>query len=39
LIDNTQYANAALIINMQAWDETTKTLGQRWQEEVIAYIQ
>jgi len=39
LIDNTQYANAALISNMQAWDETTKTLGQRWQEEVIAYIQ
>jgi putative spermidine/putrescine transport system substrate-binding protein len=37
MIDNAQYANARLISDMQAWDETTKALGQRWQEEVIAY--
>ena len=38
MIDSAQYENAALIGDMKAWDETTKTLGQRWQEEVIAYI-
>lgn len=37
MIDSEQYANAGLIKDMKAWDESTKTLGQRWQEEVIAY--
>lgn len=39
MIDEAQYANAGLIQDMAAWDETTKSIGQLWQEEVLAYAQ
>lgn len=38
LIDPAEYANAAMIQDMAAWDATAKTLGQLWQEEVLAYV-
>ena len=37
MIPDEQYANARMVEDQAAWDETAKTLGTRWQEEVIAY--
>lgn len=37
MIDDSQYANARMIKDKEAWDETTKVIGQLWQEQVIAY--
>lgn len=37
LLDEAQYANARLISDQKAWDGTTKTLGEQWQEQVLAY--
>lgn len=37
LLDDAQYTNARLISDQSAWDETTKTLGELWQQEVLAY--
>ena len=37
MIPDEQYANARMVEDQAAWDETAKTLGIRWQEEVIAY--
>ena len=37
LIPDEQYKNARMVEDQEAWDETAKTLGARWQEEVIAY--
>ena len=37
MIDPSEYANASMITDRGAWEETTKVLGQLWQEEVIAY--
>ena len=37
LLDSAQYANARLLTDAQGWDTTSQTLGDLWQEEVIAY--
>ena len=37
MIPDEQCANARMVEDQAAWDETAKTLGTRWQEEVIAY--
>ena len=37
LIDDAEYANAGMIKDATAWEATTKSLGQLWQEEVLAY--
>lgn len=37
LLDESQYANARMVQDQAAWDETAKTIGTLWQEEVIAY--
>lgn len=37
LIPNSQYAKARMIQDQTAWAETVKTLGQKWQDEVIAF--
>lgn len=37
LIDDSQYANARMVTDQAAWEETAKTIGIRWQEEVVAY--
>lgn len=37
LLPDEQYQNARPIKDAKAWEETVKTLGMRWQEEVLAY--
>ena len=37
LLPDEQYQNASPIKDAKAWEETVKTLGTRWQEEVLAY--
>lgn len=37
LIDDSQYANARMVTDQAAWEETAKTIGTKWQEEVVAY--
>ncbi|MFV0412244.1 MAG: ABC transporter substrate-binding protein [Oscillospiraceae bacterium] len=37
LLPQSQYANARLISDQTAWDATAKTLGELWQEQVLAY--
>ncbi len=37
LIDDSQYANARMVQDQAAWEETARTIGTKWQEEVIAY--
>ena len=37
LLPDEQYQNARPIKDAKAWEETVKTLGTRWQEEVLAY--
>ncbi|TWH55969.1 putative spermidine/putrescine transport system substrate-binding protein [Desulfitobacterium sp. LBE] len=37
LLAEAQYTNARLISDQNAWDTTTKTLGEQWQEQVLAY--
>lgn len=37
LLDDSQYKNARMVQDQEAWEETTKTIGILWQEEVIAY--
>ena len=37
LLPDEQYQNASPIKDAKAWEETVKTLGMRWQEEVLAY--
>ncbi len=37
LLDSAQYENARLLSDAQGWDNTSLTLGDLWQEEVIAY--
>lgn len=39
LLDDSQYANARMVEDQEAWDETAKTIGTLWQEEVVAYAQ
>lgn len=39
LLDDSQYANARMIEDQEAWDETAQTIGTLWQEEVVAYAQ
>lgn len=37
LIPEEQYANARMVQDQAAWEETAKTIGAKWQEEVMAY--
>lgn len=37
LLPEEQYKNARMIEDQASWDETTKTIGIRWQEDVVAY--
>ncbi|MDD3277314.1 MAG: ABC transporter substrate-binding protein [Lachnospiraceae bacterium] len=37
LLDDSQYANARMVADQDAWDTTAKTIGSLWQEDVIAY--
>ncbi len=37
LLDDSQYTNARMVEDQEAWDETAKTIGTMWQEEVVAY--
>ena len=37
LLPDEQYQKARPIQDAKAWEETVKTLGTRWQEEVLAY--
>lgn len=37
MIPNAQYAKARMIQDQAAWAKTVETLGQKWQEEVIAF--
>lgn len=37
LLDDSQYKNARMVQDQDAWDKTAETIGVRWQEEVIAY--
>ncbi len=37
LLDSAQYANARMLTDTQGWELTSQTLGELWQEEVIAY--
>lgn len=37
LLPDSEYVNAKPIDDKAAWDETVKTLGTKWQEEVMAY--
>ena len=39
LLPDEQYQNARPIQDAKAWEETVKTIGTRWQEEVLAYAQ
>lgn len=39
LLDSAQYKNARLLSDSEGWDKTSATLGDLWQEEVIAYAQ
>lgn len=39
LLPDEQYVNARPIQDPEAWEETVKTIGTRWQEEVLAYAQ
>ena len=39
LLDSAQYANARLLSDTKGWDKTSETLGDLWQEDVIAYAQ
>lgn len=39
LISNDQYKNARMVEDADAWAKTTETIGQTWQEDVIAYAQ
>ena len=39
LLDDSQYANARMVEDQEAWDETAQTIGTLWQEEVVAYAQ
>ena len=39
LLDDSQYANARMVEDQDAWDETAQTIGTLWQEEVVAYAQ
>jgi len=37
MLDSAQYKNARLLSDSKGWDKTSSTLGELWQEEVIAY--
>lgn len=37
LLDDSQYKNARMVKDQEAWDKTAKTIGALWQEEVVAY--
>ena len=39
LLDDSQYVNARMVEDQDAWDETATTIGTLWQEEVVAYAQ
>ena len=39
LLDDSQYANARMVEDQDAWDETAQMIGTLWQEEVVAYAQ
>lgn len=37
MLDAAQYKNARLVSDQAAWDKTSKTLGDLWQQDVLAY--
>ena len=37
MLPKEQYAKARPIQDFKAWEEAAKTLGAKWQEEVMAY--
>ena len=37
MLPKEQYAKARPIQDVKAWEEAAKTLGAKWQEEVMAY--
>lgn len=37
MLPDEQYQNSRMIEDQDAWDKTTKELGELWQEEVVAY--
>jgi putative spermidine/putrescine transport system substrate-binding protein len=37
MVPDEQYANARTIADADAWTKTVETLGQKWQDEVMAY--
>ena len=37
MLPDEQYENSRMVKDQEAWDKTTKEIGTRWQEEVIAY--
>lgn len=37
LLDDSQYKNARMVEDQDAWDTTAKTIGALWQEQVVAY--
>lgn len=37
MLPESQYEKARMVEDQKAWDETAKTIGARWQEEVVAY--
>lgn len=37
LLPDEQYKNASIIKDQKAWEKTSKTIGTKWQEEVMAF--